>query len=83
MVLPPEILFTDQVTLVFEVPVTAVVNGVMAPGATVTAVGVTFTLIGFGMAVMITSAVADLVGSWTLVAVTITVFGKGGVLGAT
>jgi len=66
--LPPAIPFTLQVTAVFVVFVTVAVNCCVAPVATEALVGLTLTATG-GMTV--TDAEADLVGSATLVAVTV------------
>jgi hypothetical protein len=62
--------FSDQVTAVFEVPVTAAVNVWVCEGVRVTLPGVNATLTGGASA---TLALADLVESATLVAVAVTV----------
>ncbi len=79
---PPETPLTDQVTAVLLAPVTTVLKGTVAPGSTVIVAGVTVTLTELGAAAITTKAEADLLGSSTLVAVTVTVFGTGGVEGA-
>ena len=60
----------DQVTAVFDVPVTAAVNVWVCEGVSVTLPGVNATLTGGASD---TLALADLVESATLVAVTVTV----------
>src|ERR1035441_4300057 len=61
--------FSDQVTAVFEVPATAAVNIWVCDGVRVTLPGVNATLTGGASD---TLALADLVESATLVAVTVT-----------
>jgi len=77
--LPPAIPFTLQVTAVFVVPVTVAVNCCVAPVTTEALVGLTLTVTG---STTVTEAEADLVGSATLVAVTVTVAGEGTADGA-
>ena len=62
--------FSDQVTAVFDVPVTAAVNACVCDGVRVTLPGVNATLTG---RTSDTLALAVLVESATLVAVTVTV----------
>ncbi len=62
----------DQVTAVFVVPVTVAVNCCVPPDATVAEVGEIVTVTGAG-AVIVAVALADFVGSATLVAVTVAV----------
>jgi hypothetical protein len=64
--------FSDQVTAVFEVFATVAVNACVCDGVRVTLPGVNATLTG---GVSDTVELADLVGSATLVAVTVTVCG--------
>ena len=69
MVTLPTALFKDQVTEVFELPVTVAENCLVCDAVSVTAVGETETAKG-GFSV--TTAVAFFVESATLVAVTVT-----------
>jgi hypothetical protein len=66
----PTARLSDQVTAVFDVPVTAAVNACVCAGARVTLPGVNATLTGGASD---TLALADLVESATLVAVTVMV----------
>jgi hypothetical protein len=68
-----------QETLVFEVPLTVAVNCWLPPMTTLTAAGVTLTEIG---PAMLTVALPDFVLSATEVAVILTWFGVGALLGA-
>jgi hypothetical protein len=71
---------TVQVTAVFEVPVTEAANCFVDPTATEVLAGETVrTTVG----TMVTLADADLVGSATLVAFTVTVAGEGTLDGGT
>jgi hypothetical protein len=70
---------TVHVTAVFVVPVTVAVNCCAPPARTETFVGLTVTET---TARIVTVAEADFVGSATLVAVTVTVFGVGASAGA-
>jgi hypothetical protein len=64
---------SDQVTAVFEVPATLAVNIWVCEGVSVTLPGVNATLTG---GASVTLALADLVESATLVAVTVTVWAE-------
>jgi hypothetical protein len=68
-----------QATAVFDAPVTDAVNCCVDPAVTDTSVGVTMTTV---VGTIMTPADADLVGSATLVAVTLTVAGEGATTGA-
>ena len=67
---PPVTLFTCQVTAVLAVPVTVAVNCCVAPTASETAVGEMLMAIGFAGAVTVTVALADLLESAWLTALT-------------
>ena len=79
VLLPPEMLLTDQLTPVFEVPVTVAAN-VCVPPSKIDADGGFTTTVTSGSMVII--EVATRVGSATLVAVTVTVEGEGTEAGA-
>jgi hypothetical protein len=70
--LPPAIPFTDQLTAVFEVPLTVAVNCLVWPPATLAVVGETLTLTEVGAEAIETEELADLLLSATLVALTVT-----------
>ena len=76
---PPRTPFTLNRTVVIAAPVTVAVNCCVAPFITFALVG---DMLTFTPAEIVTVAVADLVGSATLVAVTVTVAGDGIVPGA-
>ena len=78
---PPVMLFTSQVTAVFDVPVTVAVNCCAPFAATVAGEGETLTLTMAG-ATMTTAADADFVESACETAVTVTVLGFGTFAGA-
>ena len=69
---PPVMSATCQLMLVLVVPVTLAVNCFDWPACTVALVGEMETLTGAGAATIATLALADLVGSATLRAVTVT-----------
>ena len=78
---PPVMLFTSQVTAVFDVPVTVAVNCCVPFAATVAGEGETLTLTMAGET-MTTAADADFVESACETAVTVTVLGFGTFAGA-
>jgi hypothetical protein len=69
--LPPWTLSTDQVMAVFVVPLTVAVNCAVAPGETDAEEGDTKTVTDPDVVVTVTWALAVLVGSATLVAITV------------
>ena len=70
VIVPP---VADQVTAVFDVPLTVAVNCCVAPVASVATVGLMLTVTGGGGAVTVTVAEADLVVSASLVTLTVNV----------
>jgi hypothetical protein len=80
--LPPVMPLTSQLTLVSDAPLTVPVKFMVLPGATVAAVGEIVILTTVLAVVMLIVAVADLVGSAMLVAVSNTKSGEGRVCGA-
>src|SRR5207248_2682594 len=79
---PPAVPFTDQVTAVLVVPVTAALNCSVCITCTLPLVGEIETVTGGGVAVMLTLALALLLVSATLCALTVTVEGDGTAVGA-
>ena len=69
---PPAVPFTSQATLLSVGPVTAAENCCDAPAVTVAVVGEIVTTVGGGSGFTVTLALADLVGSALLRAVTVT-----------
>jgi hypothetical protein len=70
---------TVQDTIAFEVPVSEAVNWSVDPEVTIALVGVTVTAT---IGTIVTFAEADLVGSATLLAITLMVAGEGATAGA-